>query len=116
MCCRRDNSVVVFGPCKESMVIEISLVVVWALLQIPLGMWLFRGKPPKEILNQYPKVLVFQSTIPYLKKWRGKINPSHLKFFEEYRRRVFIQYYGCFVAPILIFLVYLYLRYIYLSS
>ncbi len=98
------------------MLVDISLVIAWAVLQIPIGIWLLKAKPSKEISGKYPKLVVFQSTIPLMKNWRNKINVVDLKIFAEYPKRVLIQYYLSFVLPTLLFFVYLYIKYIYLGS
>ena len=95
------------------MLIDITLVIAWAILQIPLGFWLFKAKPSKQIVEKYPKLVVFQSSVPFMKNWRNKIQSADLKIFEEYRKRVLIQYYLCFTLPILLFFLYLYIKYVY---
>jgi len=98
------------------MLLDISLAIAWAILQIPLGIWLFKAKPSKDIASKYSKLVVLQSTVPLLKSWRKKIDAADVKIFEEYRKRVLIQYYLCFVLPILLFFAYLYIKYIYLDQ
>jgi len=97
------------------MLVDIGLVIAWAVLQIPLVIWLLKAKPSKEISGKYSKLVVFQSTIPMMKNWRNKIDVADLKVFAEYRKRVLIQYYLCFVLPVLLYFVYLYIKYIYLN-
>jgi len=94
------------------MVIEVSLVVIWAAIQIPLGIWLFRAKPSKDVAGKYSKTLVFQSTLPFFQGWRNKLHDNDKEAFEEYRRRAFIQFYGGIVTPLILFYVYLYFKYI----
>ena len=45
--------------------------------------------------------------------WRANIESEDLKILEEYRRRFFIQYYLCFLVPIMLFYIYLYMKYFY---
>lgn len=97
------------------MLIDISLLVAWVILQIPVGIWLLKAKPSKQIVSKYPKRVVFQSTVPLMKKWRKEIDAADIKIFDEYRKRVLIQYYLCFTLPILLFFPYLYVKYVYFN-
>lgn len=94
------------------MIIELTLITAWVILQIGLGVWLFRAKPSKAILKKYPKMVIYQSTVPLLKSWRNKVEPNDLRVLEEYRRRFIVQYYICFVVSVFLFFVYLYFKYI----
>ena len=93
--------------------VEVAAIIAWVLVQLYLGLWLIKGAPPKSITAKYAKVVIFQSMIPFMARWRAKIQSDDVSLFEEFRRR-FLVFYAALLLAGAAFHIYIYVRYIFL--
>lgn len=96
-------------------VLEIAAIAIWALVLICLLFWLAKAAPSKPIRRKYRWLVGFQSLLPFMEQWRGKIERTDIPIFEQYRRR-FLILYVALLLPGAFFFVYAYVRYIYLGG
>ena len=72
-----------------------------------------RAELSPEVKKKYSARIRLQSTVPFLKRWESKIDPSDLDIFRRYRRALLLAYVVLFGSP-LVYYCYLYIKYIYL--
>ena len=96
-------------------VLEIAAISIWAMVLICLIFWLGKAAPSKPIRRKYQWSVGFQSLLPFMEQWRGKIERTDIPIFEEYRRR-FLIFYVLLLLPGALFFIYTYVQYIYLEG
>lgn len=76
-----------------------------------LGAWLENVKPDITTRKKYSKKIKLQSLLPFARNWETKMNKEDVKIFRKYRQRAFV-FIILFWGSILLFNIYLYVRYI----
>ncbi|MBI3344897.1 MAG: hypothetical protein HY028_08605 [Gammaproteobacteria bacterium] len=75
------------------------------LLQILIGIWVYKATPSKELTQKYSKILIFQSRLPFTKSWKDNVDPQDKVVFEQYRKRGLVQLVAGFICILLLILV-----------
>ncbi len=80
-----------------------ALVIVWALAEIPLSVWLFRAKPKRAILLRYSRRTRFLSSLPFGDTWKQTVTMGDLPVLAEYQRRARIWYLSLIIPFVALF-------------
>ena len=89
---------------------DLVVILCWVATQVAVGFWSLRARPPIDTIRKYPRSVVIQSRIPFMKNWKRGLSHSDLRLFEDYRRRFFIQYI-VFLSTLTLVYVYIWFKY-----
>jgi hypothetical protein len=66
------------------------IIIIFAITQIFIAIWLNRGKPPKEIISKYPKTVMLSLPLPFVTYWRNYVEKEDIIVMERYRNRLIV--------------------------
>jgi hypothetical protein len=84
-------------------------VYVWGLLLLLATIWLLRGRPEKESINKYPKIIMNKAHFPFGKNWETHVEKDDIEIFKANQFRIKV-WYLVLVLPPLAFYLYLNLK------
>jgi len=95
------------------MSVDEAIIIVWVLAQTYLGFRLVKVAPPQSIKAKYTKAVLLQSMIPFMTRWKAKLQPDDGLLFDEFRRHLFVFFVTLILASAS-YKLYIYIKYIYL--
>jgi hypothetical protein len=81
---------------RSDVYVIFSIIVAWGIIELLIGNWMFKAKPARSIIEQYPKKIIITASLPFGGSWKKKIERNHIGVFEAYQFRVKI----CFLSII----------------
>ncbi len=72
--------------------VHLYLLLLWVVVTILTGIWMYKAKPGKNITGKYPKKIIRQLERPFNKSWRNYIDKDDLSILQTYRKRIIIFY------------------------
>ena len=64
------------------------LLLLFAVLLIPITIWVYKAKPPKELYKKYPRRLLWVSLLPFTSVWKSIVTTEDAVLLEKYRMRL----------------------------
>lgn len=92
-------------------ILDLSVLVIWVAIQIPFMVWVFRANPPKEIRKKYPYWVRLQSVIPFMQRWKTRMEPADVKIWERCRKG-FLTQVSVFFGSVVLLNIYMYFRFV----
>jgi hypothetical protein len=83
---------------------------IWAVSFVFISWWMLKAKPCKNVVNKYPRKIVFLSQMPFGKRWIKFVDSEDLHLMEKYQYRIKL-WYLALIIPFHLFFAYLYLMF-----
>jgi hypothetical protein len=65
-----------------------ALLILSAVIPIPMMVWIYKAKPPRQITKRYPWRIVYFSHVPFTSAWKKQVSPDDVVVFERYQTRL----------------------------
>ena len=91
--------------------LDLGIFLIWIAVQIPFVVWVFRANPPREIRKKYSYWVRLQSVIPFMQRWKARMEPADVKIWERCRRSFIVQY-SVFFGSLVLLNIYMYFRFV----
>ena len=66
------------------------LLLLFAVLLIPITIWVYKAKPPKELYKKYPRRVLWVSQLPFTSAWKSMVTTEDALILERYRTRLYV--------------------------
>lgn len=75
---------------ENLLILADALLLCFVALQIPIIIWVYRAKPPKELYKKYPIRVFYTSQLPFTSAWKSIVTMEDAVLLERYRTRLHV--------------------------
>ncbi len=77
-------------------------IAIWGVAEIFMAKWMFKAKPNKNLMDKYPRKVVFLSQLPFGKNWKKYIDKDDVRLMEPYQHRIKVWFLSIIIPLLLI--------------
>jgi len=84
-------------------------ILIWVIVQLLLGRWMFKARPNKCVIEKYPKMVMILLLLPFGNYWKKQVEKQDIRILQSYQFRVRLWLLSILIS-LLIFYAYITIR------